>query len=277
MVPGLKGNFDTVSIAERLVQTNQLAARPAFELAFFRTQNAVLDRMNEEIAALQKQQVFTRGTALLDVQVAKLERDLVDMQDYHQRTKSNDINAETVLDQITDLKALATSATVTEFDALKTELTATLNKLETPFFERFGAPDGLRQRKADALSQLESMAHNNFATQGDIDSVNATLDSISLDFINSRLVTDINRDMAFDLVTDTQSRISDIKQKISEISLQAQGETTEKIEAKRELFGTILTTVSLAFEASQNVTNFVAQNAVLPQKIPPGSILNLFS
>ena len=107
--------------------------------------------------------------------------------------------------------------------------------------------------------------------------MNDTIDDISLDFINSKAVTAINRDAAFDLKTNTEERISDLKSRISQIQIQAQGEQTEKIEAKRERFSSILTAVSLAFEASQNVTNFVAQNAVLPQEIPPGSVLNLFS
>ena len=54
MIPGLKNSFGTISIAQQLVQTAAAAQRPAFELAFFQTQNAVLDRMDKEIAALQE-------------------------------------------------------------------------------------------------------------------------------------------------------------------------------------------------------------------------------
>ncbi len=277
MIPGLKSSFDTISVAQRIVQASQLSSRPAFELAFFKTQNAVLDRMDAEIAALQEQKATTGATALLETRVTKLERDLIDIKDYEDRTKTNDINVQTVLDQLTDLKALATASTVVEFDALKAEIIDTLNKIETPFFERFGAPDGLRKRKTEALSQLESLVHNNFATQGDIDAVNTILDDITLDFINSKAVTKINRDAAFDLMTNTEERVSDLKSQISQIQIEAQGEQTEKIEEKRERFSNILTAVSLAFEASQNITNFVAQNTVLPQEIPPGSVLNLFS
>ena len=119
MITGLKSSFDTISIAQQFVQTAAAAQRPAFELAFFQTQNAVLDRMDKEIAALQEAQLTTGATALLDTQVKNLERELVDIRDYESRTKTNDINVQTVLDQITDLKALATSATVTEFDTLQ--------------------------------------------------------------------------------------------------------------------------------------------------------------
>ncbi len=277
MVAGLKSKFDTISIAQQFALTAQASQRPAFELAFFRTQNAVLDRMDKEIAALQEQQSTTGATALLETQVTRLERELADLKDYEARTKTNDINAQTVLDQITDLKAIASAATVTEFDALKAELVNTLNKIETPFFERFGAPDGLRKRKADALTALEGMTHNNFATQGDIDAVNATLDGISLDFINSKAVTAINRDASFDLSNSTEERVNDLKAQITAIKLEAQAEQTEKIEAERERFSSILTAVSLAFEASQNVTNFVTQNTLVAQKPAPGSVLNLFS
>ena len=57
-------------------------------------------------------------------------------------------------------------------------------------------------------------------------------------------------------------------------------ERKKKIDAIQELqaqTAIILTNISLSFEAAQFLTNFVAENTVLPREIDPGSVLNLFA
>ena len=276
MIAGLK-SFGTISFAEQFAKTAQLRAGPAFELAFAQTQNAVLSRLDKEIEKLQNQDLdTTSATIFLELQLARLDRDVVEIRAYENRTRANDINIGTIQDQIDTLKTFTSSATVTEFDAAKQTLIELLEKMDTPLFERFGAPDRLRREKSDALAELEALVHNNFATQADIDAVTATLDGIYSGLSVSKGITTINRDMAFRLLSDTETKISEIGTKIETIELTAASDQLELIKEERQKFTNILIAISLAFEASKNITNFVLQ-AVLPQKIPPGSVLNLFS
>ena len=276
MITGLK-SFGIISFAESFAKTAQLRAGPAFELAFSNTQNAVLSRLDVEIEKLQNQDLnTTSATVFLELQLSRLDRDVVDIRAYEARTRANDINIVTVQDQIDTLKTFTSASTVTEFDAEKQTLIELLEKMDTPLFERFGAPDSLRKNKKDAIAELNALVHNNFATQADIDAVTATLDGIYADLSISKSITTINRDMAFRLLSDTETKISEIGTEIEGIELVAASDQLELIKTERQKFTNILTAISLAFEASQNVTNFVLQ-AVLPQEVPPGSVLNLFS
>ena len=276
-IPGLKNSFGTISMAEQMVRISRLAAGPAFELQFSIAQNTVLNRLDEEILELQEEKVSSGATALLEVNVAGLKTDVGEIEAYAARTKSNRITTEDTIANMTNLIALADPSTIADFDTLLASTIADIKKLQTPFYERFGAPDGLRKVKAEALAQLESLAHNNFATAGDISSVQATLNSISADFASAVVITRINQDASFNLAANTNEKIIDLESDISLIKASQEAEKLDEIEAKRKHFAQILTSLSLSFEAAQNLTDYITQLTIFKPKIEPGSILNLFS
>ena len=81
-----KGAF---SFAQSFVQLSTIAARPQFELRFNAAQNAALDRLNEKIEEINKQE-FGRGkSALLRIKTTRLEREKAEIGPFQSTVKTN--------------------------------------------------------------------------------------------------------------------------------------------------------------------------------------------
>ena len=277
MITGLKSKFDTISVAQEFARVMQARAGPAFELQFFLTQEAVLGRLDKQIAELQSQKNTSSATAILDLSASSLNRDIDDLIAYRDRTKSNRISAEYIIEQTNALVALADPSTIGEFDAALADLITEVEKLQTPLFERFGAPDGMRKVKAAALETLSTLTHNNFATASDIIAVQGALNDLSLDIDGALVITRINEDSAIKLVSSATDKLVDIQADIDDIKASAQSEKIEEITKTRERFAAILTAISLSFEVAQSLISFINEGAIYKQEPPPGSVLNLFT
>ncbi len=277
MIAGLKSSFNTISVAQEFARVMQASAGPAFELQFFRTQDAVLGRLDDKIAELQTAQNTSGATALLDLSLSSINRDIGELTEYRDRTKSNRLTGDDILADIVTLVGLADAPTVAEFDAAKAVLIESIGKLQTPLFERYGAADGLRTKKAEALATLEALTHNNFATAGDVIAVQGALNDLSLELDTALSITRINEESAVKLVSSAISKTVDVETKINDIQIEAKSAQVEEIKKTRERFAAILTAISLSFEISKELVNFVNQGAIFDSEPPPGSVLNLFT
>ncbi|MDH3594024.1 MAG: hypothetical protein OEU09_05045 [Rhodospirillales bacterium] len=265
------------STATALVRLAQAAARPNFELQFNIAQNTALARLDKEIEAFQDDD-FGRGkTALLRVKATRLDRELAEAKAYKTVVASNRLTVKDALDQLDALRALADPASVSEFEAKRSELLETLDKLRTATTSRLGAPDGLRQAKADGLAAIEAIVTNDFATPADIQAAQDTIDGLAADFTESLSIVEINQDLTTNLVKSVDRSLDEARLKIDDIEIAERKQQIDKIQALQERTATILTSVSLAFEGAQALSDFIAQNTVLPQEIEPGSVLNLFA
>jgi len=260
-----------------MVKTSLLAAGPAFELQFFLTQDAILAKLGDEIDNIHNS-VNTKGaTALLDVKINRLQNDLVGINEYKSRTDAKASRVEDTLVHLTSLIANATPGTVAAFDTELAETIHMMQKTYAPTYERYGVQDRLRVAKTDGLAQLNALVHNNFATQGDIDAVTATLTAIRTDYLASQSIINSNVKIAYTLQKSGRDTVLELSRQSSNIKTEALGEATDKVKAKQEYYSQILTAISLAFEASQNIARFVAEAVVLPKKHDPGSVLNIIS
>lgn len=265
------------STATALVRLSQAAARPNFELQFNIAQNAALERLNKEIEAFQDDD-FGRGrTALLRVKASRLERELAEAKDYKAVVTGNRLTVKDTLDQLEALRALADPASVTDFEAKRSEVLETLDKLRTAEASRLGAPDGLRQAKADGLAEIEAIVTNDFATAADIQAAQDAIDGVAATFTRSLSILEVNQVLASNLVKSVDRVLDEARLKIDDITIAERKAQIDKIQALQQRTATILTSVSLAFEAAQYMSDFIAQNTVLPQEIEPGSVLNLFA
>ncbi|MEP4377539.1 MAG: hypothetical protein ABJ215_10350 [Alphaproteobacteria bacterium] len=265
------------SFGQSFVQAQQLAAGPQFELAFFNTQNALLDKLNEEVTEIQNGVNTNGATALLKVKIAQLEDTGAKISDYKSTTDSKSKKIEAALEYITELQSLADSSTAAEFDEKFALLRDTLQKTPSPTYEQFGNHDRLKKTKVAALAAIDAHNHNNFATQQDIDDTLALLTSIQDDLNVSKALVDINSDIAFDLQRANSAKTLSVRSDVFDIEISAQSAATASIEQQQELYSKILTVISLAFDASQEFTNFIAQEVNFEKKTPAGSVLNLFS
>lgn len=265
------------SFAQSFVQVSQLSAGPNFELQFFNTQNAVLDQLNDQVTEIQEGINTSGATALLNVKIAQLEDKGERISDYKSVTDTKSKKIEAAIEYITELEGLTSSATSDEFDARLALLYKTLEKTPSPTYEQFGTNDRLRQTKFDALTTLDGYNSNGFATQQDIDDTQAMLSDLKQKLNVSKALVDINAGIGFDMQTSNQGRILEIRSGIFEIEAAAQSAATAEIEQKQELYSQILTVISLAFDASQEFTNYISQTVNFEPKTPAGSIMNLFS
>ena len=265
------------STATALVQLAQAAARPNFELQFNIAQNAALERLNKEIEAFQDDD-FGRGkTALLRVKAGRLERQLAEAKDYKEVVTGNRLNVKAALDQLEALRALADPASVTAFEDKRSEVLETLDKLRTAAPGRLGAPDGLRQAKAEGLAEIEAIVTNDFATAADIQAAQDAIDGVADAFTRSLPIVEINQGLAANLIESVDRSLDEARLKIDDITIAERKAQIDKIQALQERTATILTSISLAFEGAQYMSDFISQNTVLPREIGPGSVLNLFA
>lgn len=265
------------NFAQSFVQAQQLSAGPTFELRFFNTQNALLDKLDDEVTEIRAGINTNGATALLNVKIAQLEDAGSRISAYKATTDTKGKKIEAALEYIAELQTLASAGTTSEFDEKFALLRDTLQKTPTPTYEQFGTYDRLKNAKIDALASIDAHNHNNFATQQDIDDTLALLTSIQGDLNTSKAIVDINGDIAFDLQRANSAKTLAIRSDIFDIEITAQAAATASIEQQQELYSKILTVISLAFDASQEFTNFIAQELNFEKKTPAGSILNLFS
>ena len=277
LIGTFSSNKQSFDFGAAFAQTALVAARPAFELQFFNTQDSILRQLNDDIDNINNS-VNTRGaTALLDVQLSRLNNDLGIINEYKARTDAKASRVSDTLDNLAELITLAAPGTVAEFDTLLAQTIDLIQKTKAPTYERYGVQDGLRAAKNDALAQLEVLAHNNFATQTDIDDTVAILTAIQSDYTASETIIESNTKIAFTLQESANRTISELNRQVSNITTDALSEATGKIKEKQEFYGQLLSAISLSFEASQAFTAFIAESVAFPQKIEPGSVLNLFS
>ena len=141
-----------------------------------------------------------------------------------------------------------------------------------------GAPDKLRETKASAIADIEGIVHNNFATQADIDTAQAAIDAVVADLAASAEIVEINYDLAKRYDNALQVRKAQAELEIDDIQGDARHAKLVSLKEKQQYYANVLSAISLAFEAGQAVTAFVAENANFDLKRPePGSVLNLFT
>lgn len=263
--------------AQVLTNLARLSARPNFELIFSNAQATALERFNKEIETFQDSEFGQGKTALLKIKAARLKRALEEAQGLETVATTNRLTVKDVLDQLSDLRSLADSSTVTEFDAKRTEILDNIDKLRTTTSSRFAAPDGLRDTKADATADLEGIVHNNFATAGDIQAAQDTIDSLTTTLTGKLAILEINQDIATNMVASLGRTFSEVDLKIEDIEIAERKRQIDKIKDLQDELARIFTAFSLAFEGSQFLSDFVARGAVLERRPDPGSVLNLFA
>lgn len=258
-------------------QTAAAAARPAFELQFFLTQSSLLDQLDKEVENINSAINTSGATALLDIQISKLNTDLASINDFKARTDAKSSRVSDTLTSLAELSTLAAPGTVAEFDTKLTETISLLRTTNAPVYERYGVQDRLRLAKTDALAQLEALVHNNFATQTDIDDTTAIIAAIQTDYLASQSIVESNVEIGFNLQQSAQTTIGELGRQVSGIKADALGAATGAVKEKQAFYAQLLSTISLSFEASQAFTTFIAENISQSQEPEPGSVLNLFS
>ncbi len=276
MIPITSAGVQSFNFARSFAGLAQAAARPAFELSFNAAQNAVLDRLDSQIAELQSEDLFLGKTATLRVKLSQLENRLPEIESYRETVTNNRTTTLDILDALAEARDLTAPGTAAEFDAKLAEAVALVEKLQTQPFALIGVDDGLLQTKPQVEAELAAIVTNGFATAGDIQAVQDAIDGISTTLNGTLAVLEINDDDAFNTLTAIQRQQAEVQRQIDSIETEERQKRLDEINELREQASRTLSIISLGFEGSQNVTQFLTDNLSLDQQPAPGSVLNLF-
>ena len=270
-IPGLTQS----SPSQAMVQLAQNATRTNFEVQFNATQNAMLERFNERVAEFQDSNFGEAKTVRLRLKAASLERDLELARASKAVVSSNRLTVQDLVTQLGELQSLADPGTVSEFEAKRTEVLETLDKLRAATGSILGAPDGLVDAKSNGLAAIEGIVTNSFATQTDIDTAQDSIDTV-VDELNASLtILEINQDIATNTISSKDRVLGQVDREISDIQSAERSKSIDEIRALEQETANVLTNISLSFEGSRFLTQYVA-DSLSPQTIEPGSVLNLF-
>ncbi len=276
MIPITSAGVQNFNFARSFAGLAQAAARPAFELSFNAAQNAVLDRLDSQIADLQSEDLFLGKTATLRIKLTQLENRLPEIESYRDTVTNNRTTTLDILNALAAARDLADPGTVAEFDAKLAEAVALVEKLQTQPFALIGIDDGLLQTKPQVQADLAAIVTNGFATAGDIQAVQDAIDSVSTTLNGTLAVLEINDDDAFNTLTAIQRQQAEVQRQIDGIENDERQKRLDEVNELREQASRTLSIISLGFEGSQNTTQFLTDNLNLDQRPPPGSVLNLF-
>ena len=277
MIPITKNGIQGFNFGQSFAQLAQASARPSFELQFNAAQNAVLDRLDQRIEELQAKDLFLGRTAALRVKASQLEARVPELEQYRQRVTDNRTTTLDVLNALGDARNLADPGSVAEFDAKLAEAVELVSRLQTAPFALIGIDDGLLQTKPQVESDLAAITTNNFATAADIQAVQDAIDAISETLGTTLSVLEINDDNAFDALTALQRQQDEVQRQIDNIETDERQQRLDEVNELREQASRTLTIISLGFEGSQNLGNFLTENLRIGQPPEPGSVLNLFT
>lgn len=277
MIPITKNGIQSFNFGQSFARLAQAAARPNFELQFNAAQNAVLDRLDQRIEELQAKDLFLGRTAALRVKASQLEARTPELEQYRQRVTDNRTTTLDILNALGDARNLADPGSVAEFDAKLAEAVSLVGRLQTAPFALIGIDDGLLQTKPQVEADLAAITTNNFATAADIQAVQDAIDAISDTLGTTLSVLEINDDNAFDALTALQRQQVEVQRQIDNIETDERQQRLDEVNELREQASRTLTIISLGFEGSQNLGNFLSENLRIGQDPEPGSVLNLFA
>lgn len=260
--------------AQTIARVSQVAATPAFEVRFNAAQNAAIDKLNDEIEELQNSNFGQSKTVLLRAKSVRTEKALELSNLFDAYASSNRITITDLLDQLAELRALADPSTQADFDTKKAQVLDTLDKVQGANVSGLGAPDGLAALKASALTTIQGLSAADAASAA---AAQTDIDNLTIDFTAKLEITELNRDAAKILVTSQTRVLAELNAEITDIETTQRNKEIEEIEKLQEELGRIFGNLSLAFEASTGITDYIAESTILPQELDPGSVVNLFA
>ena len=266
------GNSPITSIAQALSQVAQASVGPAFEVQFNAAQNAAIERYNAELEKFQNSDYGQGETAVLRAKAVRLEKNLELAKIFKTYSTSSRETVKNILDQLSELRDLADPTTSAEFDAKRTEVLDTIDKLSTANTSGLGAPDGLATLKAQAKSDIEAIVLANPPTDAQ-----TTIDDLTQQFSTKLDILELNQDAASSLVNGKDRVLAEVNSKIDDIQIAERKQQIDKIQKLKDDLGRILGALSLNFEGSKAFGDFLAKNTIQTREPDPGSVLNLFA
>jgi molecular chaperone DnaK (HSP70) len=251
----------------------QVSVRPNFEVSFAAAQETAINRFNAELEKFQDKDFGTAKTVLLRAKTVRLQGGLALATTFKTHSSTNRQTAKDILDQLSELRALADPSTSAAFDTKRTEVLESIDKLLASNVSGLGAPDGLRDLKAQAEATIQALS---VADAASATAALASIDTLVLDFSAKLEILELNQDSATTLVNSYNRVLGEISLKIDDIEIDERQEGIDRIKELETELASVFSRLSLSFEGSQTIGGYVAENTTLKPDLDPGSVLNLF-
>lgn len=273
----------TGDLTQMLTTLSGMSARPAFNLAFANLQNAMANRYNDEVGAMQQKALDTYDTSL-DKELSALQEQLPALEDY----QTNVAQARSqLLERIDNLSDLITSNSslqgeaagggtvdATAFnsavDSLNSKLSS-LPQIDGSQFSFYG-DDGVGNLRLKGSGISHFSADNDTAKTGSTYELGDALEKMNLtiNLVNNRV------DIVAGEVTRVQDRISEIKDHQQKSVAEIKAKVTQEVQQKKLIVAEQLQAISVGFEASQANSDQLTK-AFSNDTYQVGSVVNLFS
>lgn len=248
------------------------AARPNFELSFSILQNALIDQLNVKIEEVQQQNT-NKVDAFLTLEKKKLSRALAAVGSFGNQTQHNrDILTE-ILDKV---ETVVTATENNDEQTFNSNMADIEDLMANNIKDVSGAAAGLNVKDRfyqyrENGSGIDSYA--DYAT--DQDRSDAVL-ALQGNLLRIFSVMEINRDTAYSISTDIQSRLTAIDIQINADQMAQQQESLQEIETLKKDHGRFLTYLSIAFEVNQGAAEQLAAS-IQQTNTQKGTVVDIIS
>lgn len=270
------------SVAYGLANLSNASTRPNFELQFSILQNTVIDRLNKEIETVNETSRESVDAFLVSSQ-KKLTAFKSNLDAFVYANTRNAWNLSDLVGKLDQLQTALNSADTASFNSTLNQINENVGRLAVPNGAVVGIllDDGVTAIRRDGLINVTSGGSkvrvtnfsqfaNNAEAQDSIDRARTTITN-SLNAILARA------EAAAKLSQVTDKNLTAASLQIEATKTAQEAELAAEVAKLRETYGNFLNALSLAFESNQAMSEQLGKVLFDPNKVDPGSILNVFS
>ncbi len=280
---GEAGIISGVPFAKAFASIATQSQRPNFELQFNNLQNALIDRLNKKIDEANEDLELENN---IDVFLRNKEKELVrfhnSLQDFT-FDNSRNINAVGELASQLDNLSTALDAGDTEtFDQILAKINQIVGntKVTNGYTVGIYISDGIHEIRRDGLLQFDNggtaekaSKYSDFANDSEI---NVSITSALAKLSTSAEILLLKGEAVEGLRKRTSTNLNSTILQIQAAQTANKAAKAEEIAKLRDEYSQLLNVISLAFETSNTLANELSSTLFSPNKVPPGSTVNLF-
>lgn len=255
------------------------AARPNFELQFNVLQNAIIERINKDIEAINQSSTESQVDAFLLLSQKKL---TLFKENLDRFTFYNARNAWTIPDLQDKLDQLETAVNANDtaaFDSLLAQVNDAVGNLRAPDGSTVAItiPDGITALRRDGLLNVNGTrvtAYSQFADSAEaLAAIESARSRLNVSLVNVL----VKAEAAENIRVVTDRKLTATIFAIETARTAGEAEKAAELAKVRENYSQLLNALSLAFESSQAMAEQLGKNLFDPNRVAPGSVMNMFT
>jgi hypothetical protein len=270
------------SVAYGLATLGNASARPNFELRFSILQNTIIDRLNKEIEAVNESSRESVDAFLLLSQ-KKLTAFQTNLESFAFSNTRNAWNLADLADKVDALQIALDAADTAAFNSKLNEINENVGRLAVPNGAAIGIllNDGVTAIRRDGLINVTRDGAKERVTDFSqfIDSNEAqdAIDAATTTITNSLNAVLARAEAAEKLRQVTEKNLAATSLQIEATKTAREAELAAEVAKLREQYAHFLNALSLAFESNQALSEQLGKGLFDPNKVDPGSVLNIFT